>query len=643
MFPSWFNYIVEKMNVYKNRLGEVELHVVDQRRNFREVFERNAILEREISERVQELHQANKSLITLKHIWSTMNSSEPLAEVLSTIVDGLSENIGYLYCLMFQVYEYEGEAKLKLRAMSDNDLSSRFKDLINDSIYSYSIGMNQKENILVQSIKSNKIINIKKFRRIFTGSDPEINDKNLEEIDVLLGNRSISILPIMVQERPFGCMAVISIRNEITSTEENFLSLFAGQVELAITIAGLFEQLRDQAITDSLTGLYNRRYFDQCLSSEVDRSLRLKQPFTLITLDLDHLKRINDEYGHSAGDAAIRYIGTILKQNARSVDIPARFGGEEFAVILPGIDVEGGLIAAERIKTAIESHPVEGVGTVTASIGVATFLKHTQSIGELLELVDQAMYRAKRNGRNQVCLAVKLDEVRWQQLALESFIDILAKHKIPVEADIAKELTEKLKAASLNEKSLPNLLYYITDSLIQTYQPFYHKRDSEEKISMIDKIAKEINLPEAEIERINLATLLNDFINLMLPENILAKAGPLTDEERETILHHPIIAAREILKPIKSASSVACLIEHYNEFWDGSGSPDNLSGDDIPIGSRIIHIVDSYFAMTSDRPYRQAFTKEEALKILKEGANVKWDGNLVNIFVNILEKERKPV
>jgi diguanylate cyclase (GGDEF)-like protein len=644
MSTNWFKKTVTKLKRFGDKVEKFEDSVLSERDKFKDVFERNLVLEQEIRERTEELNQANQSLLTLKHIWSTMNSSEPLSEVLSTVVNGLGNEMGYLYCAVFQVFESNGKDILRIRAANTSNLDNKIQDALKRVLDLYEIPLTDLENPLTQSINEQKIKNIKNFRNIFTKSFTGIDeDEELNQLEALFIGRSISILPIAVQEKPFGCLLVVSIRNDLSDTERNFLSLFVGQIELAVTIAGLFEQIREQAITDGLTGLYNRRHFDQCLSSEVVRSLRLKQPFTLISLDLDHLKFINDTYGHPAGDLAILHIGKILRENARSVDIAARCGGEEFSIILPGIGTEGGMIAAERLRTAIEIEKVEGIGTVTASIGVATFLTHTDNLTELLELGDQALYRAKRNGRNQVQMAIKEEPENWQVLALEAFLDVLSKRRIPVSSKIVKELTRKLKSSDIHDKSLQDFLYFIVDTLAKTYNPVYQGDYTRKKVSVISQMAKVMDMPDSEVDKLTLAVILHDLGSLMMPENILLKPGPLDEMEMKYIRENPVLTAREILKPIKSASPIINLVENHSEHWDGKGYPGILAGDDIPVGSRILSIANAYFAMISDRPYRKAHDHKEAIKILQDGAGVTWDENLVEIFVTIIQKQSELV
>lgn len=636
MASGWLKDIVNKVGTFKDKVNVLEDNFLDERKRFKNTFERNLILEREITERTDELNQANKSLLTLKHIWSTMNSAEPLSEVLSTVINGLSDELGYLYCFVFQIYNFESGTRLKIRAANENSFSAKMHDILQSSIFSYDIPLSCEKNIIVKALKNREIVKIKNFKALFEGAVPEIEDEKLEAIDKLLGNRAISILPIIVQGDPFGCLITISIRSEIGSTEKNFLSLFAGQIELAVTIANLFEQIKKQAITDGLTSLYNRRHFDQCLTAEVERASRLNQPFTLITLDLDHLKKINDTHGHSVGDEAIKQIGVILKKNARSVDIAARFGGEEFAIILPGIEIEGGLIAAERLRAAISEAQIKESIPISASIGVATFLKHTESIGELLELADQAMYLAKKNGRNRVEVASKQEETDWQRLIVNTFIELLVKQQIPAASQIVKDI----QLNKLQGENLFDIMNCIYCSLSQACNNIYKNEYLDEKLFLVTELAKKSDLSDEEIEKLKIACVLHNIGSHLLPEKILIKPGPLTNEERKQVLEHPLLSAKEILRPLKSTGYIINIIEHHHENWDGTGYPGILSGENIPRGSRMLYVINAYYAMINDRPYRKALAPEKAFEMLINGAGTVWDPQIVDQFISILRNKK---
>ncbi len=633
MSQKWYKNFVNKVKIFGNKIQVLESSVLDEKRRFREIFERNLVLEKEISERTEELNQANKSLLTLKDIWSTMNSSEPLSEVLSTVINGLSNELGYLYCFVFQVFDFESGQRLKIRAANENNFSARLQEIIGSSIFSYDIPMSAMNNLIVEAVKNKQRKEVKGFMNLFEGATPSIEPEKLREITNLIGNRAISILPIVVQNEPFGCLVTISVRNEICFTERNFLSLFAGQIELAVTIANLFEQIKKQALTDSLTGLYNRRHFDQCLAIEVERALRLNQPFTLVSLDLDHLKKINDNFGHSIGDEAIKQIGEVLRKNARSVDIPARFGGEEFSVLLPGIDIEGGKIAAERLRVSIEESQIKEVEKITASIGVATFLRHTESLGELLEMADQAMYRAKRNGRNRVEIASREEEQDWKKIIIETFTDMLIKQQNPS----ALQVIEDLKLNVIEDINLFEIMRILLKRL-RNYNNAYKNDYTNKKLEILEKMGKASSMGEDEIEKLQIAMLIHDLGSLLIPEEILLKPGPLTKEEKTRVLKNPILAAKEILKPLKTTGYIINIIENHHEHWDGTGYPGELSGTLIPRGARILFVVDSFFAMISDRPYREALPVNKALDILRNGAGLVWDARLVELFTDIYTK-----
>ena len=364
----------------------------------------NMSFEDRIAEKELDITKADKSIQRIIQIWRNINSSESLPKVLTTIISGLSNDLDFLYCILFQIYNTKDGTTLKVSTASEIEYFN-MEEILGNKLKTFSIPYECNDNPLISVIKSQKIQQMENFHEIFKGSDLILEKYKLDRLASIFIDRATTILPLMVQGNPFGCLVAVSLKKEIDSMEKNYLKLFAGQIELSVSMTRLLESVKIQAVTDVLTGLYNRRYFDETLAKEIKRSQRSKRPFTLITLDLDHLKQINDTYGHTAGDKAIASIGSVLLKNARETDIPARFGGEEFALVMPDTDVEGGIEAAERIRKMIAAKKIEGIGTITASIGVATYLKHANTIEDLVKLVDQAMYSAKENGRNRVEVA----------------------------------------------------------------------------------------------------------------------------------------------------------------------------------------------------------------------------------------------
>ncbi len=230
------------------------------------------------------------------------------------------------------------------------------------------------------------------------------------------GYRSFVAVPLVVQDRPVGCLNLYMAEpRQLGEDEMQLLLTFASQAAISIENARLFEEARQLAITDPLTGLVNHRQFYHQLGLEVRRAQRYNRDLTMLMLDLDHFKQFNDRYGHLAGDQALREVAEVLRQNARSVDILARYGGEEFAIVLPETDLRRAAFQAERIRAAVAAHVflrdrgAEGK-TLTVSVGVAGLTPRHQKIEDLVHDADQALYRAKAAGRNRLELSPALEE-----------------------------------------------------------------------------------------------------------------------------------------------------------------------------------------------------------------------------------------
>lgn len=633
--------IFDKFKNYVKQLNDFEDNISENRRELQEIYERNQILEKEIIERTEQLNQANKALLTLQNIWDMMNSSTPLSNVLDKVVENLHGEFGYLFGAIVEKIEAQnGTSYFLTTSYTKCSFFEAMQRYFKTDVEAVKLRCNN-DGILMQSLDNGAVLSTKDISGFIKSILPEIsNESHLNEIIENSGSKSLIVLPLKPESMPFGCMLVFSPRLEILDDEVRFLELFAHQMELAITIADLFEKVKKQAVTDPLTALYNRRFFEESLQREAERSERLNQPFTLISLDLDYLKQINDTYGHNYGDIAIKTIGKVLRRNARSIDIPARIGGEEFNLILPGIDSAGGLIAAERIRAAIEEEKIEKVGKITASIGVSTYIEHTKSIDELLEMADQAMYRAKVSGRNRVMLAKEHERANWQQIAIDAFVDILSKQRIPVSKSLAEEIRSKLDRVSTSGATVKEILYSVSDTIAKTYDPVYEEGNTKQKVSLAVKLAKHLDMTKEEQDNLKLAMLLYDIGNTMVPDEIFKNPNPLNEKEQTFIHKHPVIAAKEILRPISAVADVIPIIENHHENWDGSGYPSKICGEKIPLSSQIVLIIDSYTALTKPRSYRAALTKNEAISVIKGEAGKKWNKNLVSQFVEMMKDEK---
>ena len=630
--------LFDKFKEVTKKVSEVESNIYNEKRDYLEIYERNLQLEKEIAERTAELNDANKRILTLQHIWDMMNSSTPLENVLNAIVSGTQGELGYMHCVIIRKCKDENGDYLKILVQSEDTLIQRLNSIIGPPVIQARRLNFNISSIFADTLKQKSIIQTRSLDLSLKSVMPELSQDIIAKILSNQPIKSVIVIPLYTREKEFGWFCVFSSREELATSETDFLKLFAKQIEMAITVADLFQAVREEAVTDALTGLYNRRYFEESLEKEVARAKRQKQPFSVIGIDLDFLKKINDTYGHSYGDLAIKTIADVLKSNARSIDIPARIGGEEFDVLLPGIGSDGAMAAAERIRKSIESAEIETIGHITGSLGVATYYEHTENVEELLELTDQAMYASKRNGRNQVTLAKPITETSWQEIAVNTFIDILSKNRVPMARQMSKDLCKKLQNSNQDEKKQESL-YAVSDMLTQIYNPMHESGIVKNKVQIAVTLAKRFDISKEEIDNLRVAILLYDIGNLMISPGLLQKSTPLTEEEREKIKNHPVIAAREILKPISYVQDIIPIIEHHHENWDGTGYPNKMAGTQIPLTSQIILIIDQYFALIESRPYRSKMSSRDALEVIKSESGKKWNDNLVNEFISLIEHD----
>jgi len=220
------------------------------------------------------------------------------------------------------------------------------------------------------------------------------------------GTLPSAVVPLIFHERLIGALQITAADQTRLWCENEILLLgtVANQAAVAVNHASLFAQIQQQALTDALTGCYNRRSFEMQFDRELSMAKRQQQPLSLIMLDLDRFKQLNDSAGHDVGDGALRKLADCFKQELRGVDSAARFGGDEFALILPQAYPEGAQIVAERLRAQIESIQIPGFGKLSASMGIATFPLHGGTRTELVVAADAALYSAKRSGRNRVCV-----------------------------------------------------------------------------------------------------------------------------------------------------------------------------------------------------------------------------------------------
>jgi len=366
----------------------------------------------------------------------------------------------------------------------------------------------------------------------------------------------------------------------------------------------LVTQLADAARTDPLTGLHNRRGFEESIDVEIERARRGGHPLTLVVADLDHFKRVNDRLGHGAGDAALSRVGRLLSDGKRQIDYAARTGGEEFALILPETTVEEAYVVTERLRTAMEAAFATELVPLTFSFGVAGFPHHGRKPDDLLRAGDRALYAAKELGRNRSVI----------------YSTEIASVSLPV-------------GAAGREVHLATLLALAEAIDMRDAGTADHSQTVGRHCEVV---ARELGLPRERVERVRLAGILHDIGKIGVSDMILRKPGPLDDEEWAEMRRHPEIGAR-ILGSSEFDDIREWVLSHH-ERPDGRGYPRGLRGEDIALEAKVLAVADAYEAMTSDRVYRPAIGREAAREELRRGSGSQFDPLVVEAFLAVLDK-----
>ncbi|MCW3010372.1 MAG: Diguanylate cyclase protein/HDIG protein [Solirubrobacterales bacterium] len=369
--------------------------------------------------------------------------------------------------------------------------------------------------------------------------------------------------------------------------------------------ARLIEQLGEVARKDSLTGLLNRRGFEELMELELARATRTEVPVSLLVGDIDHFKAINDTQGHRAGDRVLQEFADLVRATTRAVDGAARIGGEEFALILPATDQHGAFLFAERLRRRVRAEMSREDRTFSISIGVATGLQHGTTADALLHSADQALYLAKHLGRDR---------------------------SVSYSAEVRSALRQPGGEPAPVEQLTAVLVLAETLDLRDTGTAAH----SECVGRYARAIAQELGLEPEHVERIRLAGLLHDIGKIGVSDPVLTKAGPLDAAEWAEVRKHPEFGAR-ILASANLSDLSAWVLAHH-ERPDGLGYPAGYGGADIQLEARILAVADSYEAMTSDRVYRRGMSPAAAIGELRRHAGTQFDPRVVEAFVVTLER-----
>jgi diguanylate cyclase (GGDEF)-like protein len=370
-------------------------------------------------------------------------------------------------------------------------------------------------------------------------------------------------------------------------------------------LGDLIESLTHAALRDPLTDLLNRRGFEDVFDIELERARRTGAPLSVVVGDLDRFKRINDEFGHPAGDEALRRIGDTISSAKRRFDSAARVGGEEFALLAPNSDEHGAYMLAERIRSDVERAFDSGSrAPLTVSFGIATYPLHGQSAEALLRAADQALYAAKRLGRNRTVIS---------------------------SAEVPGILARSPRGGEESHVELATLLSLAEALDVRDTGNSAHCH----RVGRFSELtAREMGMPPESVERIRLAGILHDVGRVGMPDDLMVKSGPLNDQEWSWVRSHPEIGARMV--ETTEFEDIRSWILFHHERPDGRGYPEGQAWEDVPLEARIIAVADAYEAMTSERAYRPAMAPEEAAEELRREAGRQFDGQVVDALLRVV-------
>ncbi len=422
-------------------------------------------------------------------------------------------------------------------------------------------------------------------------------------------------VPLLTPDRLIGLVYLTYDHPRTYSQNvKKIIQIVASHAAVAVANIQLFEEAERAAMTDALTKLPNHRHLMGRLDQEMARATRSGHPLSLMMIDIDDFKLVNDAHGHTVGDRLLQEVAQVLQDALRTTDIVGRYGGDEFLAILPETGQSEAKLAAERLLSAVrglkfvvphEESRCEASGAnipVRLSVGISTYPYDSATRLELISFADTAMYSSKQTGGNTATSAQATDS---------GFL-----------AD-------------------QNSTFSVLEGLVNAVnaKDHYTRLHSEQVAYHALRLAESLGLTSEQKRMLRVASLLHDVGKIGIPDRILRKPGPLNHEEREVISQHPLLGEM-IIREVPHLSDMIDAVRHHHERYDGKGYPRGLSGEKIPFISRLIAVADAYSAMTLDRPYRSALSREEAVAELRRCAGTQLDPDLVSAFIEGLEGDR---
>ncbi len=482
---------------------------------------------------------------------------------------------------------------------------------------------------------------------------------------VLSSSKAAIALPVVYADQLLGVVYVESTELvEFGDEEVLLLRTLADLLAGALHNAQTFQKAQQQAITDGLTGLKTHRFFMEALSAEWKRATRAGRSFSLVLIDLDRFKFVNDFHGHLAGDAVLQRIARVLEQNCRRSDVVSRYGGDEFVVMMPETTLDQAVQLAGKLRYCVENEPLLREKNITGSFGLSTFPTHGSTPQDLIQMADSAMYISKHQGGNRVSTPENVasqEGDRWKRDVLEAYLGVTLKRLFSTGPEAYDEIYRRLEqfavsvqqnpeAAKANGSGAgsigglaPAVIEMLTSLALAVDGKDHFTQGHSQKVSnyavaLARAIADSSGRPllnEAQIEEVRLGGLLHDVGKVGIPEAILNKGAALTSEEWEAVKVHTILGAK-IFEPLQATGELPKMVRHHHEYFDGTGYPDRLVGKAIPMGARIIAIADAFDTILSERSYKKARSLEDGLREIERCGGAQFDPELVITFLKVM-------
>ena len=462
---------------------------------------------------------------------------------------------------------------------------------------------------------------------------------------ILPESRSVLCIPITYGETLLGALNIES-RNESAFFPQDVLILntLADLLATALHNAFVFQKLQQQSITDGLTGIKTRRFFWEALSAEWKRASRSGRPFSVVLIDLDKFKEVNDTMGHFEGDLVLARVGRLLEQKSRQSNVVARYGGDEFIILMPETGPEQAEFLAESLRQWITQDPMLSEHHITGSFGVASFPMHGFSIEDIIRVADAGMYVSKRSGGNRVSAAEEFaggEEFAPQRQQISTYIEgfLQREHNGPEHLEELGSMLIKFCGGE-EDCNIP-LLKESIEVLSRAAESRELRTAGHGDLvaRYTEIIARALHLPPEETADLVYAARIHDVGKIFVPERILNKPGPLTDDEFFLVRMHARVGA-EIAGILPHSGMMRQAIEHHHQRFDGTGYPDGAKGEQIPLWARIIALADAYANMLTEQSIAAARTPEQALDELSKMSGTGFDGMLVRLLLRELKSER---